>query len=184
MPSESVDRVLEERADVDETEAAPPEFSSEEDGSPGGYRESQVEVEEIDEFPEEWKDDFEGLLVLGYLETVINIPYHEFVLQTIKPAAKLEVSQVCQPFENTIGYARAYKAAMVAASLVTVDGEPILVPSRKEPTVRQKWTYVINSWYDPVIDLLYGAVDRLEARQTMVLRHLGVLSGPEGKGGS
>lgn len=183
MVAESVDRTWEESR----TEA--PLGVSSGAGQPvaADPRPAPVEADEefTEGFPEEWKDDFEGLLVLGYLEAVVEIPYHQWVIRTAKPAAKLEAAEVFRPFEGSAGFPRAYKCALVAASLELVDGQPILPVSKTQNAVRQKYNYVINSWYDPIIDILYDGVEKLEARQLMVMRHLGILpDSPAGKDGS
>ena len=77
---------------------------------------SQTESKNIDTFPEEWKDEFEGLLFVGYLQREItSIPFHKFVVRTLTINEKLEISLITKPYLDSIGYGRAYKAAVVAA---------------------------------------------------------------------
>lgn len=127
----------------------------------------------VEAFPEEWKKEFEGLAHLGYLEEKVNdIPFHEFVVRTLYTAEKLEISQICAEHENTLGFNRAYKAAVVAAAMITVDGKPILVADKTQNAVRQKYFYVTNKWFDPVIDILYLKVDMLEKKQREIVAEL------------
>lgn len=135
----------------------------------------KAKVEMTDAFPEEWKEDFEGLLYLGYLEAEVTIPFHAFTVRTLLPATKIELSMMLTDLQTSVGYGLAYKCAVVAAALEMVDDRPIIVASKVEPALRQKYNYVINSWYEPVIDVLYRAVDDLEARQLMVMRELGII---------
>ena len=139
-----------------------------------------VKVEEVAEFPEEWKRDFEGLAYLGQLTMSVKIPFHTFVLKTLLPIEKLEVSLIASAYENTLGYAKSFKAAIVAASLVTVDDRAIITGEKQRNVVRQKYEYVVNTWYEPIIDLLYNATNALELRSLTVLEAMGVL----GEGGS
>lgn len=127
-------------------------------------------------FDDKWKKDFEGLLYLGKLEKEItSIPLHKFIVRTLTVNEQLEVLLITQPYADGIGYARAYKAAVVAAGLVSIDGKE-LVPSDKNSNIlRQKWDYVTNGWYEPVIDILYEEIDQLHARMIEVCQEIGVL---------
>jgi len=136
----------------------------------------QAEVNDIDSFPDEWKDEFEGLLYVGYLQREITkIPFHKFVIKTLTVNEKLEISLITKPYIESVGYARAYKAAVVAAGLVSVDGKSLIPSNKNINIVRQKYEYVINNWYDATIDLLYDEIDALENRVVMVLQELGII---------
>jgi hypothetical protein len=137
---------------------------------------SQTESKGIDEFPNEWKDEFEGLLFLGKLEKEVDrIPYHKFVVRTLTINEKLEVSLLAKPFIETIGYGRAYKASVVAAGLVSVDGRDMVPLSKSLNVIRQKYEYIINNWYDTVIDILYQEIDMLETKVIIILEQLGII---------
>ena len=132
--------------------------------------------QDINTFPDSWKDEFEGMLFIGYLQREITrIPFHKFVVRTLTVNEKLEISLLTKPFMESIGYGRAYKAAVVAAGLVSVDGRD-LVPSNKNINIiRQKYEYVVNNWYDSVVDILYNEIEALENRVIFVLQELGIL---------
>ena len=137
---------------------------------------SQTESKNIDTFPEEWKDEFEGLLFVGYLQREItSIPFHKFVVRTLTINEKLEISLITKPYLDSIGYGRAYKAAVVAAGLMSVDGKELIPSNRNINIVRQKYDYVIDNWYDAVIDILYEEIDALENRVMMVLQELNII---------
>lgn len=127
-------------------------------------------------FPDEWKVQFEGLLYLGYLsKEVTSIPFHHFVVRTLTVAEKLEVSLLTKEYVDTIGYGRAYRAAIVAAGLQFVDGRELLPATTNTGILRQKFDYVVNGWYDSVVDLLYKEIDDLEGQVLRVLQELGIL---------
>jgi len=131
-------------------------------------------------FPDEWKDEFEGLLYLGYLQQEVNeIPFHKFVVKTLTINEKLEVSLITKPYLESIGYNRAYKAAIVAAGLVSVDGRELIPSNKRINIVKEKFNYIIDSWYDVVIDLLYVAIEELEMKVILVLQELDILKKPE-----
>ena len=127
-------------------------------------------------FPEQWKDAFEGLLYLGYLrKEVTTVPFHRFVVRTLTVNDKLEVSLATKEYQETLGYGRAYRAAVVAAGLESVDGRELIPASKGSNTFRQKFDYVINGWYDGVIDVLYREIDDLEGKVLLVLQEIGIL---------
>ncbi len=127
-------------------------------------------------FDERWKNDFEGLLYLGKLEKeVTSIPLHKFVVRTLTVNEQLEVLLITQPYADGIGYTRAYKSAVVAAGLVSVDGRDLVPTDKKFNVFQQKWEYVTNGWYEPVIDVLYEEIDQLHTRMIKVCQEIGVL---------
>jgi len=128
-----------------------------------------------DSFPEKWKQEFEGLLYLGYLQKeVLDIPFHKFVVRTLTINEKLEISLLTKEYVDTLGYGRAYRAAVVAAGLETVDGRTLLPAVKGTNVLRQKFEYIINSWYDAVIDILFKQIDELEGQVLIVLQELGI----------
>jgi len=127
-------------------------------------------------FDTKWQKDFEGLLYLGKLEKEITtIPMHKFVVRTLTVNEQLEVLLITQPYADGIGYAKAYRAAVVAAGLVSVDGKELVPTDKNSNILRQKWDYVTNGWYEPVIDILYEEIDGLHARMIEVCQEIGVL---------
>lgn len=137
----------------------------------------QNEDNNIDTFPEEWKEEFEGLLYVGYLQReVTRIPFHKFVVKTLTVNEKLEISLIVKTYAGTIGESRAWKAAVVAAGLLSVDGTELIASNKKINTVRQKYEYVTTNWYDTVVDLLYDEIEALEYRVVIVLQELGIIN--------
>lgn len=127
-------------------------------------------------FDEKWKKDFEGLLYLGKLEKeVTSIPLHKFIVRTLTVNEQLEILLITQPYADGIGYTRAYKAAVVAAGLISIDGKELVPTDKNSNVLRQKWDYVTNGWYEPVIDVLYEEIDQLHARMIEVCQEIGVL---------
>jgi len=127
-------------------------------------------------FPEQWKSEFEGLLYLGYLrKEVTSIPFHRFVVKTLTVNDKLEISLATKDYQDTLGYGRAYRAAVVAAGLESVDGRELIAASKGSNTFRQKFDYVVNSWYDSVVDVLYREIDELEGKVLTVLQELNII---------
>lgn len=157
--------MAEEQATVDETPETPDSNKS--------------EFSYIEAFDPKFRTDFEGLTYIGYLETPVEAFGHEFLIKTLTVGDKLQVAQICKEFEGTYGYARAYKAAVLAGALIQVDGEPITVAEQKRSVVRQRFEYIVNTWYDPVIEVLYHKVDQLELRVLEISQELGMADGPQ-----
>jgi hypothetical protein len=82
---------------------------------------------------------------------------------------------LAKPFIETIGYGRAYKASVVAAGLVSVDGRDMVPLSKGINVIRQKYDYIINNWYDTVIDILYQEIETLETKVIIILEQLGII---------
>ena len=144
--------------------------------------ESSIDPRGAEAFPESWKEEFEGLLYLGYLHKEIKkIPFHTFVVKTLTVSDKLEINLAVKDYQDTLGYGRAYRAAVVAAGLESVDGRALLSSNRGSNTFRQKFEYVTNNWYDTVIDVLYQEIDQLEGKVLIVLRELNILPPLEGE---
>lgn len=129
--------------------------------------------EDFTTFPSEWKEDFLGLSYIGALEKEVRpIPYHRFVIRTLLPTEKLEIALICKELEGTMGYGRAYRSAVVAAGIVSADGEPLPVFNKQINPVRERYQFIIETWYDPLIDALYNEIDALELRSATVVEEL------------
>jgi len=126
-------------------------------------------------FPDKWKAPFEGLLYLGYLEKEIEIPFHKFTVRTLTSGDKISVSMITADLADTLGYGRSYRAAVVAAGLILVDGQKLMAAEKDVDILRQKYNYVINSWHDPVIDILFEAINELEGKVIEVLDELDII---------
>jgi hypothetical protein len=123
-----------------------------------------------------WMEAFEGLAYIGYLTGTLEIPFHKFVVRTLLSGEKLQVAQICREYEGATGYFRAQRAAIAGAGLLLADGRPILVADKTISVVQQKFDYVINTWFDPVIDLIYHKINALEGRAQELLKEMGIFN--------
>jgi len=138
--------------------------------------EQPEESNNMDTFPAEWREEFEGLLYLGYLQSeVTQIPFHKFIVKTLTVNEKIEVSLLTKPYVDTVGFNRAWKAAVVAAGLVSVDDRPLVAINKNTNTLQQKYDYVINNWYDIVVEILYNEIQKLEDKVIIVLQELNII---------
>ena len=134
-----------------------------------------AEIKESKSFPEKWKAPFEGLLYLGYLEKEVEIPFHKFTVRTLTAGEKINISLITEELANTLGYGRSYRSAVVAAGLVLVDGQKLIAAEKDVDILRQKYNYVISVWHDPIIDILFEAINELEGRVVEVLQELDII---------
>lgn len=129
---------------------------------------------QIDEFDPRVAEDVEGLLFLGALSSEFELFGHQFVMRTLRVGEELAVAQVVKQYEGTLAQGKAYAIANVAASIVTVDGRPLvesLGPDQEETltTINRKFAYVRSKWYFPVVELLYQEFSQLRLRQAAAL---------------
>jgi hypothetical protein len=82
----------------------------------------------LDEFPEEVREDVEGLAWLGYLEDSFDLFGHSFVVRTLKGDEELLAGLLTKDYESTMTQGKAFAWANVALSLVSVDGDEDFCP--------------------------------------------------------
>lgn len=160
--------------EVDEEDEAWANASPEGSASAGETGGAEDDLVWQDTFDPRWRNPFEGLTYLGYLEADVEIPYHSFKVRTLTTGEKIKVVQMIRELEDSIGYPRAYRAAVVAAGLTLVDGKPLLVGQKNLDVISQRYRYVTDNWYDYVIDILYDKINELEGQVLEVLKELGV----------
>jgi len=129
---------------------------------------------EADEFPPEVKQDVDGLMWLGYLTDSFDLYGHSFVIRTLTRGERLAITQITKEYEETLGMADAYQTAIVAASLMSIDGKPLVdLHKGSNPLHRIKENFeLVQKWYDPVIESLYERISQLMVRQQIAFTEL------------
>jgi hypothetical protein len=85
------------------------------------------------------------------------------------------LAQVVKPWEGTVGWAKAYKTAAVAAALYEIDGVPFytpLVPTDQSEIVARKFDK-LKSYYPAFVDEINGHLLKMEQSMIEVLEKLG-----------
>ncbi len=140
-------------------------------GTPMGN--ADADDPETPPFDERYKEDFEGLAFLGALEARFSYLGHRFVIRTLTTHELLAVGQVIKDYAGSMGEQRAYATAMVAMSIVTVDGiglpTPIAESDRELTWAHERFDYVKARWYPFVLDHVYDRILMLEGRVRDVL---------------
>lgn len=117
-------------------------------------------------FPPESAESITGLLHLGYIEKRVEYAGHTFVMRTLRSGEEISVNQVVKEWDDTVGFAKAYAIAVVAASIELVDGMPLfgqLGPDMVAP-IRQKFE-TVRQWFWPTIEFLYRSYEELLQEQ-------------------
>lgn len=112
-----------------------------------------------------------GLLYVGKLTRTFNFKGHDITIKTLKIGEELEASLLTREFEGTEEYLRAVATSLVAASIDTVDGKPLvesLGPSQDD-LIQRKFDYVRSKWYWPTIRAVYDQYVELLQEQKEVL---------------
>lgn len=124
-------------------------------------------------FPEEYRQDFEGLLYIGRLTDTFTWLGHTFVIRTLSDDDLLEMAILHKPYVGTVGEAKAYQTLMVAACVESVDGRPL--PSAlgpEENDLVHRFNYV-RKWYSVTQDAIYERFLLLEQRVIEVVKAMG-----------
>ena len=124
------------------------------------FAEAQQTVEPL-------SSDLNTLLELGKLEETVEIGNRKVTLRTLKVGEELEVGLLTKEYQSSSEQLRAEITAIVAASIVSIDGKPLITSfGPDEITFRDKFNYVNNNFYWPVIRMIYKSytdlLDRVE----------------------
>ena len=131
--------------------------------------EEPVEIELPEEKPEEpLRTRILGLLYLNKLTDSFDYQGHDFVIKTLKIGEELEAALITQEYMQTPDYERALATALVAASIETVDGKPLVTslgPS-EDNYLRHKFEYIKDRWYWTTIGFVYSKyIDLLQKQK-------------------
>jgi hypothetical protein len=143
--------------------------------SEGVRAEGEEQVEPL-EFDPKMAEDFEGLLFLGKLTRSFKFLGHQFVIKNMTTDDVLEVGLLQKPYRDSMGDLRAYQAALAAACVVSVDGQPLPLPLTNSPddtALPARFRYVRQNWYPVVLDRVYEEYLLLESRVAEVVKAMG-----------
>lgn len=132
------------------------------------------------EFDPRHRQDLTGLLYLGRLESSFTYAGHDFRVRTLSAGETIEAGELIKPSLGTRIEFRAWAAAQAAAGIISVDGQPLIVPlvAGAEPTLEEKYRYVLK-WYEPIIQRVHHEISVLEGRAQEILEAMGKAGGRE-----
>lgn len=94
-------------------------------------------------------EDTYSLLYLGHLTDVVKIGSHEVRIRTLKIGEELNAALLANRYKDTVEEARALATALIAASIISVDGEPLLGQAigPRDDSLDAKFDYLLRNWY-------------------------------------
>lgn len=153
-----------------------PHRVGDEDANP---QQEQEETQPLPTLDPKFREDFDGLLFLGKLEDEFTWLGHRFVIRTLTTEEILETGLIVKPYRDTMAEVKAYQAAIVAGTVVSVDGRPMPTPLTMSPSdtpLRNRFEYVRRNWFPPTLDVVYERYLLLEDRARAALEAMGEAS--------
>jgi len=131
------------------------------------------ELNALVEEPSPISSDLTTLLELGKLEETVEIGNRKVRIRTLKIGQELEVGLLTKEYQGTSEQLRAEITAIVAAAVVSVDGEPLITSlGPTDDTLNSRFNYVNENFYWPVIRLIYQRYSDLQERAEAALKEL------------
>lgn len=89
-----------------------------------------------------------SLLYRGHLTTTSYIDSHEIRIRTLKIGEELDATLVADPWKDSLDASRAMITAIVAACVISVDGEPLVGSlGPKDESIPAKFDYIRKNWH-------------------------------------
>lgn len=133
----------------------------------------------LEGFSDKVREDVEGLMYLGYLETDFEFCGHHFVIHTIHGDEELLAGLLTKEFMQTMAGEKAYVWATVAMCLQVIDGDsewcPRITKSARD-YARQRFQYVTGKWFWPVAVHIYDKYMELQDEQKVAFEAMEDLS--------
>jgi hypothetical protein len=137
------------------------------------------ETDDRPKFDQKVRQDFDGLMYLGYLTHTFDWLGHSFHIRTLDIDHILEVGLLHKRYADSLADIKAYQSLVVAGCVVKLDGKPLATPLSNDvadSTIINQWP-VVRKWYSPTIDHIYQEYLLLEARVQEVIAAMGKVSG-------
>jgi hypothetical protein len=100
--------------------------------------------------------DESNLIYRGYLTGELTLGNHEISLRTLRIGEELEAALLADKYKDTVEAGRALATAIVAAAIVTVDGESLVAGlGPGENTLESRFKYILRNWYWITVRQIY-----------------------------
>jgi len=116
-----------------------------------------------------------SLIALGRLEEDFKVFGHNIRLKTLTLKESLQLAEKLAPYENKglIAMNIAQKAYTIAQAIISIDGEHIYTPLKKdEDILEKKAQYILENFYVPVINKIFKCYTQLVEKQQKVVDSL------------
>lgn len=143
----------------------------------------EVENHEPDEvetttLSDEERGAFQSLLTIGQTTKKVDVLGHPVVLKSMTVSDELMVGMESKAYKGSEAFARAYQSAVVAASVVSIDGKQLYVPLSPEESdseVFRKRVEKVHSLYPIVVSEIYRQYMEVEKEFAQLAKKLGKL---------
>lgn len=128
--------------------------------------------------PEE-EDETVDLINAGKKDVVFDLFNRRIHLRTLTIEEELKVSEITKQYLQTDGYPRAYRTAIVAAAIRTIDGELLFNPISEadfDQMIAKKFQKLLD-YYPLAVDQIYARYRDLELELLALVEKLGKSSG-------
>lgn len=157
--------------------------TSGEDGTASGEVPAAAQAEQPEqpsmEFDPKYKESFKGLMYLGRITKDFSLWGHSFSVKTLTTEEHTLIGLLCAQYEGTRAANAVYQTAVVAASVVLVDGQELPQPLGPDQVaaLRVRFDYVSREWMPPVREKIFEEAFSLEMQVREVLEEMGKASG-------
>jgi hypothetical protein len=125
------------------------------------------------------EDEVVDLMHAGRKERFVEVFNRNIHLRTLTIAEELKVSEITKPYLNSDGWGRAYRTAVVAAAIRTIDGKLLFNPmsdNEFDQIIVKKFEILLD-YYPLAVDQIYNKYRELELELLALVDKLGKSSG-------
>lgn len=136
-------------------------------------------AEEEPELTDEEEDEVVDLINAGRKEKFVTVFNRRIQLRTLTIREELKVSDITKLYIGTDGYARAYRVAVVAAAIRSIDGKLLFNPiSDKEfdDIITKKYEILLD-YFPLAVDQIYNEYRDMELELLALVQKLGKSQG-------
>lgn len=123
--------------------------------------------------------EFIELINIGRKERVVDVFGRKIHLRTLTIEEELQISEITKQYIGSDGYPRAYRTAVVAGAIRTVDGQLLFSPISDEEDdniIRNKFEKLLR-YYPLAVDQIYSKYREMELELLELVEKLGKSSG-------
>lgn len=128
---------------------------------------------------DEEEDEVVDLINAGRKERFVEVFTRRIHLRTLTIEEELKVSEITKPYIGSDGYPRAYRTAVVAAAIRTIDGELLFSPISEaefDQIIFKKFEKLLN-YYPLAVDQIFARYQEMEKELFELVQKLGKSSG-------
>jgi hypothetical protein len=142
-------------------------------------KEAAAKAEKEPVLTQDEEDETVDLINAGKKDVVFELFGRTIHLRTLTIEEELKVSEITKQYLQTDGYPRAYRTAIVAAAIRTIDGELLFNPISEtdfDQMIAKKFQKLLD-YYPLAVDQIYARYRDLELELLALVEKLGKSSG-------